>query len=594
MTYNIYFEPIGHLVSGIKGDTIYTTSIRSGISLGSICGGKSSCGRCKVRILSGRCSPITKNEKMHLSEEEIRDGYRLACIARILSDLKIMLPQITLAQPRLQLKGIEPKIEIDPVISLYNLKLSEPSLENPLPNWENIVKTLDKHHNLRNLKIDIHLLRDLNSIIQNLKREVSVSVRGNEIIGICNKREKHLGIAIDLGTTKIAAYLVDLFTGETLKVRGIVNPQIVYGEDIMTRISYAMKNGVKDLRLAVCKNINDLIRDFLKNLKNIDEIVIVGNTVMHHLLLGLPVEQLGKAPYVPVIRQAMDIKARDLGLNMTPLAYIHLLPNIAGFIGSDHVAMLLATEINKSKKNTIGIDIGTNTEVALSVKGEISSLSCASGPAFEGARIKHGMRAAKGAIEKVNIKNSAVSYKVIGDIAPIGICGSGILDIISQLRQEKIIDHRGRLQNHDLTRKTDNGQEFVLVLKNNSGITQDIVITQNDIGEIQLAKAAIRTGINILLNDFGITEEQIDQIIVAGAFGTFINIESAVRIGMLPSIPLNHITQVGNAAGIGAKLALISKQHRSLANKIANKVKYNELTIHPKFSHEFSHSLQIP
>jgi uncharacterized 2Fe-2S/4Fe-4S cluster protein (DUF4445 family) len=204
------------------------------------------------------------------------------------------------------------------------------------------------------------------------------------------------------------------------------------------------------------------------------------------------------------------------------------------------------------------------------------------------------MRAAKGAIEKVNIKNSTINYKVIGDIAPIGICGSGILDIISQLRHEKIIDQRGRLQNHDLTRKTDNGQEFVVVPKNNSGTMQDIVVTQNDIGEIQLAKAAIRTGINILLNEFGITEEQIDQIIVAGAFGTYINIESAIRVGMLPSIPLNRFSQVGNAAGIGAKLALVSKRHRSIANKIAKKVKYIELTIHPKFSHEFSHSLQIP
>jgi uncharacterized 2Fe-2S/4Fe-4S cluster protein (DUF4445 family) len=594
MTFNIYFEPIGHLISAIKGDTIYSASIRAGLSLSSICGGKSTCGRCKVRILSGKCSSITKNEQLHLSKEEIGDGYRLACNTRILSDLKISIPQITLAEPRLQLKGIEPKIEIDPIISVHNLVLSTPSLENPIPDWEDIINNLESQYNLSNLKVDIHLLREINSIVQDLKREISVTIRKNEIIGVCKKSKKHLGVAIDLGTTKIAIYLVDLFTGETLNTRGIINPQIIYGEDIMTRISYAMKKGVKDLSLAVSNNINYLVRDFLKDSIEIDEMVIVGNTVIHHLLLGLPVEQLGKAPYVPIIRQAMDIKARELGFNVAPHAYIHLLPNIAGFIGSDHVAMLLATEIDKSNKNVIGIDIGTNTEVALSVKGELSSLSCASGPAFEGARIKHGMRAAKGAIEKVNIKNSTINYKVIGDIAPIGICGSGILDIISQLRHEKIIDQRGRLQNHDLTRKTDNGQEFVVVPKNNSGTMQDIVVTQNDIGEIQLAKAAIRTGINILLNEFGITEEQIDQIIVAGAFGTYINIESAIRVGMLPSIPLNRFSQVGNAAGIGAKLALVSKRHRSIANKIAKKVKYIELTIHPKFSHEFSHSLQIP
>lgn len=594
MTYNIDFEPIGYLVSGIKGDTIYSASIRAGISLGSICGGKSLCGRCKVRILSGRCSPITKNEKKHLSEEEIRDGYRLACNARILGDLNINIPQITLAEPRIQLKGIEPKIKVDPIISVYNLCLSAPSLDNPISLWENIIKTLEINYNLRNLKIDLHLLRDLHSIVEKLKREISVTIRGNEIIGVNKIREKHMGIAIDLGTTKIAAYLLDLLTGETIKVKGILNPQIVYGEDIMTRMTYAMMNGVTPLNLAVCNSINYLMKDLLKDIEKIEEIVIVGNTTMHHLLLGLSVEQLGKAPYVPVIRQAMDIKARELGLYVAHGAYIHLLPNIAGYVGADHVAMLLATEIYKSNKNIIGIDIGTNTEVALSVNGEIASLSCASGPAFEGAGIKHGMRAGKGAIENVRISNNKISFKVIGDTAPLGICGSGILDTISQLRQETIIDQRGRLQNHDLIRKTDNGREFILVSESISGTKQDIVVTQNDINEIQFAKAAIHTGINILLNDFGITEEQIDQIIIAGAFGTYIDIASAVRIGMFPSIPLNRFTQVGNAAGIGAKLALISKEQRSIAKIIAKKVKYIELSIHPKFSHEFSHSLQIP
>lgn len=594
MTYNIHFEPIGRSISGIKGESIYIASTRTGILLGSICGGKSSCGRCKVRILSGNCTQPTNNEKKHLSEEEIRDGYRLACNARILGDLKIYIPKITLAESLLQLKGIEPKIDPNPVISIYNLRLSAPSLENPIPLWENIIKTLETHSNLKNLKIDLHLLRDLPSIVQKLKREISVTIRGNEIIGVTKKREKHLGIAIDLGTTKIAAYLVDLLTGETLKVKGILNPQIVYGEDIMTRMTYAIKYGVTHLNLAVCHSINYLIQDLLKEREKIEEIVIVGNTTMHHLLLGLSVEKLGKAPYVPVIRQAMDIKARELGLNVAHGAYVHLLPNIAGYVGADHVAMLLATEIYKSKNIIIGIDIGTNTEVALSINGAITSLSCASGPAFEGAGIKHGMRAAKGAIEKVNIKNNEVSFKVIGDIAPIGICGSGILDAISQLRQVKIIDQRGRLQDHDSIRNCVNGREFILVSENSSGTKQDIVVTQDDIGEIQLAKAAIRTGINILLNDFGISEDQIDQIIIAGAFGTCINIESAVRIGMFPSIPLSRFNQVGNAAGMGAKLALISKEHRLIAKKIANKVKYLELTIHPKFSREFSHSLQIP
>ncbi|MFX1304972.1 MAG: ASKHA domain-containing protein [Promethearchaeota archaeon] len=595
MSYNIYFEPIGLNIPCIKGKTIFEAAEKVGIPIASFCGGKAICGRCKIRIVDGNVSSINKNEKNLLSEEEIKSKYRLACTMRVLSDIKVEIPLISLtAVQRLELLGKEPHLILNPIINKYKLKLQEPSLENPLSDWENIYKSLDDKYGLKNLIPDISFLQNLSSRLRKLNREISVLIRNDEVIGINEPDQDLYGIAIDIGTTKLAVYLVDLYSGKNIGIKGATNPQIFFGEDVMSRISYAMENGNEQLRKCLLNILNKLIQELTDSIEKVVDVTIVGNTAMHHLFIGLPVKQLGQAPYIPAISHSLDVKARDLGLNVAKGAYIHFLPNIAGFIGSDHVAMLLATEIYKTNKNVIGIDIGTNTEVALSVKGDITSLSCASGPAFEGAGIKHGMRASNGAIEKVKIRNNKVALKVIGDVAPIGICGSGILDAISQLRQQKIIDSRGRLQNHDLVRQTKNIREFLLVPKHNTGIEQDIIIYQHDISEIQLAKAAIRTGINILLNECGISKEKIDKIIVAGAFGTYINVESAIKIGLFPSIPLNRFVQVGNAAGTGAKLALLSKEQRSIAESIANRVKYIELTIHPRFTHEFSHALQIP
>lgn len=595
MTNIIDFEPIGLRIPCMKGNTIFDAAGKAGIPIVSYCGGKTICGRCKIRIMNGNVSTISTNERNLLSEEEITNNYRLACTMRVMSDIKVEIPPESLAAiQRLQLLGKEPQLSLDPVIAKYGVKLQESSLENPLADWENLHKFLEDKYGLMNLRPDISLLQNLSTNLRNKNWEISAIVRNDEVIGINKSEEELYGIAIDIGTTKLAVYLINLHSGKTIAIQGAMNPQIAYGEDVMSRISHAMEYGGDQLRNCLINTLNRLIQELTGNPEKVVDVTIVGNTAMHHLFIGLPVKQLGRSPYLPTIIHSLDVKARDLGLNIAQGAYIYLLPNVAGFVGADHVAMLLATEIYKTSKCTIGIDIGTNTEVALSVNGEITSLSCASGPAFEGAGIKHGMRAGNGAIEKVSIKNNIIDFKVIGDVAPIGICGSGILDTISQLRQQRIIDQRGRLQDHDLVSQIKAGREFILASKKNTGIEKDIVVTQHDISEIQLAKAAIRTGISILLKECGINEEEIEKMVIAGAFGTYINVESAIKIGMFPSIPLNIFTQVGNAAGIGAKLALISKEHRAIAGNIANRVRYIELTTHPKFTHEFSHALQFP
>jgi uncharacterized 2Fe-2S/4Fe-4S cluster protein (DUF4445 family) len=403
-----------------------------------------------------------------------------------------------------------------------------------------------------------------------------------------------LGLAIDLGTTTIAGYLLDISTGETLSTQGIINPQISFGEDIVSRITYAIKSPAKaiELQQTVVKALNQLVTDLCNKTntksKEILETVIVGNTVMHHLLLHLPVEQLAVSPFIPAVGKALNIKARDIGLCIASGAYVQLLPNIAGFVGADHVAMLLATkEIWKDENLVIALDIGTNTEISLIENGEISSVSCASGPAFEGAHIKNGMRATNGAIERVQLINNQVKYETIGGVPPIGLCGSGILDAVAQLSLAGVINRDGRMNDHPRVRVHRKQHEFVLFNEEEQDNSQAITITQKDVREIQLAKGAICSGINVLLQKRGCSEKKLKKVIISGAFGSYINVMSALSIGMLPLLPLDHFQQVGNAAGMGAKIALLSNNKRAEAQAIAHRASYIELAAAPNFEKIF-------
>jgi uncharacterized 2Fe-2S/4Fe-4S cluster protein (DUF4445 family) len=595
LIYHIELESIGRHLSSDRGATILEVARSAGIPINSVCGGRKTCGRCKVRIISGRTSALSKDEKRLLNEREIENGYRLACAARVLDNIKIFIPPYALLKiPRLQLSGNEPDLVLDPVISVYNLQPEIISLNTNLADWENVKRSLVDLYGLANVHPDISVLRDLSSILRANPKRLSVLVRGNEAICIESEKRELLGVAFDIGTTTIAAYLVNLRTGMNVAARGSLNPQIAHGEDVMSRISYAMEGGGEELRTRVLEALNGLICELTGNPEKIVEVTIVGNTAMHHLVLGLPVRQLGLAPYLPAISGQMDIKAREFGLNVHPGAYVHFLPNIGGFVGADHLAMLLATRIYQTDKTVIGIDIGTNTEVTLAVRGVLTSLSCASGPAFEGGGISHGMMAINGAIEHVKIDEEGLHLKTIRNTKPIGICGSGILDIISELRRCQIIDLRGVFQEHPLVRQDAHGGEFVVVNKKTAGVEYDIVVTRRDIEKIQLAKAAVRTGISVLLSNANISENEIDEVIIAGAFGGHINVNSAVRIGLFPPLPLKRFKKAGNAAGSGAKLVLISKKERSTAAEIAQRVHYLELSKHPGFLAGFSHSLLFP
>jgi uncharacterized 2Fe-2S/4Fe-4S cluster protein (DUF4445 family) len=488
-------------------------------------------------------------------------------------------------------EGLELNVEPEPPVQGLDVQLAAPSLGIPESDDQNLWAALERGYGVPAGTIDLKVQQSLPPRLRDSDWKVRVALRGREIVALGAPSTRWLGLAVDIGTTKIAAYLVDMESGKTLASKGLMNPQISYGEDVVTRISAADKSPGNAAKLqallvdTVNQTVAGLCADMGTNPSDVVEAVAVGNTAIHHLFLRLPVRQLGLSPYVPAVRSAVDVKARDIGLQIASGGYVHLLPNIAGYVGADHVAMLLAAGIAGRRDTVLAIDIGTNTEICLNHGGRMTSVSCASGPAFEGAHIKYGMRAAPGAIEHMRLSGGRLEIQTIGSEPAVGVCGSGLLDVVAQLRLNDVLDASGRMGPHPLVRKREGSLEFVLVERPGRDA---ITVSQKDIRELQLAKAAIRLGVRALVEAEGLTEDRIEEVIIAGAFGTFIDVESALTIGMLPALPLDCFKQVGNAAGTGARLALISRSQRELARELASRVGYIELATIPDFNRKYA------
>jgi uncharacterized 2Fe-2S/4Fe-4S cluster protein (DUF4445 family) len=594
--YLIEFEPLGLRAPCPSGESLLACAQRSGLQLTGTCGGLGKCKTCRVQIITGKVSEPTPTENEFLPRPDLENGWRLACQTYPKSDCRVNLPQESLTVPQqLQVEGLEMDVAVEPPVEVCDCELTTPTLSHPCPDAENLIKKINQSSNLDCNFIDIEVIRALSAQLREWNWCCRAVVRNREVVAVGPLNTRPLGMAVDLGSTKIAAYLVDLINGETLAVKGIMNPQINFGEDIISRINYAItssdnKNKMQEI---VVRALNTLAADLCagvgSRVSGIVEAVIVGNTAMHHLLLGLPVRQLVHSPFVPAVSNDLNVKARDIGLEIAPGAYVHILPNIAAFVGADHVAMLIATAKEWAHKTVLALDIGTNTEISLIARGEITSVSCASGPAFEGYHIKNGVRATNGAIEKIWIESDEIHYQTLGETPPIGICGSGILDAVAQLCQLGVVDRGGRLRpgSHPCVRKNRSQTEFVFVSQEQRNGLPAITLTQKDVREIQLAKAAVCTGITVLSEACGISEDEIDEVLIAGAFGNYIDLSSAISIGMLPSLPLGKFLQVGNAAGMGAKLALVSMSKRTEARHVSSRVNYIEMAGFDGFSNTF-------
>ena len=619
------------------GETLLDSAQQIGVSLESICNGRQTCGKCKVRIEMGyfdkhgihsqttHLSPLLEKEQ-HTLAKKGAGGQRLACAARVQGDLLITVPEESLAQKQIIRKdATERVIEVCPAIRQVYIKVKQAELGNPIGDWARVQKSLSEQWQLDNLVIDLHALQKLQSALRKENWGVTVTLWNQlEVIDIQpGYQEGVYGLAVDIGSTTIASYLCDLRTGELLASQAMMNPQVSYGEDLMSRISFAMsrKDGLHLMHTAMIHALNQLAiraaREAGLGTQQIHEAVFVGNTVMTHMMLNLDPIELGGAPFALARRDCMDIKARDLGINIHPAANIHILPAEAGHVGADNVAALIAEKIYKYPEITLLIDVGTNAEIVLGTPNGLYSASSPTGPAFEGGQITSGMRAAPGAIERVRIdpNSKEARFSVIGNptwsdqwqlaknnsldevptILAAGICGSGIIEVIAELFLTGILLPDGSFNPQERNgRMVWHGHlgSYVLATENQTSTGKQILITQEDVRNIQLAKAALYAGAKLLMNHAKITK--LDKIILAGAFGSYIDPKHALVLGLIPDCDLSHIHAVGNAAGDGARIALLNRHQRGEAQKIADRVHYIETAIDDDFQAEFVNAMHLP
>jgi len=607
----IIFQPHGKRIEVTKGKTLLEAAKDAGININSICGGEGLCGKCRVIIREGKqnLSLPTEAEKRALSKEDLANNFRLACQTKIKKKGLIIIevpPESQINRQRLLLRGLEREIKPHPAVRRIVVRLKEPSLLDVIADVDRLLETVESEIGLK-IKMDYEAMKKAPHVLRRGEWRVSVTLwRDKEIISVEPDLSPDLyGFTVDIGTTKLAGYLVDLNSGKIIATASMMNPQITYGEDVITRIKFASEDeeNLKTLNRSVIKGINKLISEACRKAQipqqKIYDMTVAGNTAMHHIFLGIPPNYVALIPYSAVLQSAVDVKARELGVKINPGAYVHALPTIAGFVGGDAVADVLATEIYKADEISMLIDIGTNTEIVLGDRENLVACSCASGPAFEGAHIKHGMRAISGAIEHIWIdpETFEVGYKTIEDEKPHGLCGSAIIDAVAEMLKTGLIDSSGRfIMKNDTPRLRRNGNhvEFVIAWKDETSNAYDVVVTQNDIREIQLAKAAIYTGASILMKHRKIRPEDLQRIYLAGAFGNYVDPQNAKIIGMYPDVPLERVKFVGNTAGSGARMMLLSVDARETAEDLAKRIKYVELGADPNFQDEFLKATYLP
>jgi uncharacterized 2Fe-2S/4Fe-4S cluster protein (DUF4445 family) len=629
--WKVVYQPSGRRGEVEEGKTLLEASRELGVDIESVCGGAGGCGKCKVKIEEGRFETLgIQSRKSHVSdwqpsEEKFIDprekaqGFRLACTTRLKGDILAFVPEESRAAAQVIRKAARDiEINLDPAVKLYHVELTEPSLKDPVGDFERLIKKLCEVYGLENLCADYFVLVDLPDTVRKAGWDVTVAVWNNrEIIRVYpGIVDECWGLAIDIGTTTVAAYLCSLKTGKVCATESMMNPQVAYGEDVMSRITYTTTHpdkGLGEMRSLIIKALNGLIAKTTRAIgitpDDILDITIVGNTAMHHLLLGINPQYIGSSPFTPALHGSLDIRARDLGLAINRCAHIFVLPIEAGFVGADNVGVLICEEPYRKEMIQLIIDIGTNGELVLGNRERMISASCATGPALEGAQITFGMRAAPGAIERIRVdpRTFDVNYRVIGketwsldsdraEMGAKGICGSGILDLLGELYRTGIIQKTGNFNRNlkipRLRSDTEDRPEFVVAWKGETSIGRDIVVTQQDIRQIQLAKAAIYAGAKLMMRRLGV--DQLDRVVIAGAFGTYVDREEALIIGMLPDISPERVVSVGNAAGDGARIALLDRKKREEANRVAREVEYMELTSEGGFQDEFIAALHIP
>jgi len=600
----VVFQPFGKRARIPTGNTLLDAARLCGVFIPSICGGRGRCGKCRVRVLEpDAVEPATRAEADLIGRQTTEQQIRLACLTVPRRNLTVEIPEESReAAPDILVEGLGYEITVDPVVTKHYVELVPPTLEDPMADIERLRRSLSE----KGLDVQEegwgclqHGPDEMRGAAWKATASVwrasrLIRIQGGDTTGVA------FGAAVDVGTTTIVCYLVDLLTGKTLASDSALNPQIPYGEDVITRLAFARSSKANRAKLhsvvvaCISKLISNCCRASGLQAEDVLDVCMVGNTVMHHLALDLPTTYLGVSPFSPVVRKGLDLSAQQIGLKLNPDTPVHALPCLAGYVGADTCGVILASRIYEADDISMAIDIGTNGEIVLGGSRGLTVCSCAAGPALEGAHIRFGMRAAQGAIQRVKIEGNEVRVKTIGDRPPIGIAGAGIIDSVAAMFAAGAIGQDGRFRAHPRVRKRDGMKEFVLVERSESGIQTDIVMTQRDIREVQLAKAAIFTGASTLMGLSDKKAEDIATLYVAGAFGNFIDFEGAKMIGLIPDIPSDRLKFIGNGAAAGAKLALLSQSLREVSEHIAEKVSYVELTCAPNFTANYMDATYLP
>ena len=588
------------------GGTLLDAARAAGVEMEATCGARGRCRSCRCKILSGELPPATVQDTLQLGFDEVHERFRLACQTRLIDDCvaramppkeesghQILAGDVDLDDSRLSLNsGVVKRVIVAKApVSEHHQTSDAGEILAAMPAGTHTEMALD-------------VLRKVPGALRRDKGRVTVTTFNDRIIDVeAGDTSAHCyGMAFDIGTTSVVGTLMDLATGVQLAAVGGLNPQAQYGGDLMSRIAYVQFDEAKlvTLRAKILNGVNDFIKEACTKAgvapEHVYKIVVVGNTCMHHIFLGIDVTYVGLAPYAPVVADLLVYPARELPLKSVPNAQVCLLPIVAGFVGADTMACVLATRIYDSEEIRALVDIGTNGEVVMGRKGKLYACSAPAGPALEGAQIRNGMRGAVGAIEKVAIDGDVVCA-VIGDAPAIGICGSGLIDACAKMLDARIIDSNGRLRKEggtplppDLQRRIvdgEGGRQFVLVWKEAAGRDADISITQADIRQLQLAKSAIYSGIVMLQHVMGVANDDLRELMLCGGFGNYINIASSVRIRLLPDLPVERITYMGNAAAIGAQMALLSETERLRAFELARSIEHVALAARPEFQDIF-------
>ncbi|MDG2375150.1 MAG: ASKHA domain-containing protein [Woeseiaceae bacterium] len=626
----VVFSPSGKRGRFPQGTPVLQAARSLGVDIDSVCGGRAMCGRCQVTVTEGKLSkhgivshaanlsPTGEAEQRHRERRGLADDRRLSCQATLCGDVAIDVPESSQVHRQVVRKPHEAHdIEIDPITHDYFVEVGQPDMHDPTGDLERLRAAIARDWKIEGLTIAMPALLELQTALRKGDWQVTVAIRDErEIIAVWpGFRERVYGVAVDVGSTTIAAHLCDLASGKVLGSAGSMNPQIRFGEDLMSRVSYIMMNpgGELELTEAVRKAINELIAGVAAEcdlpVDDIVEVTIVGNPIMQHLVLGLNPVELGQAPFALATDRAVEIPARDIELNIHPGGYVFALPCIAGHVGADTAGVLLAESPYEHDEISLIVDVGTNAEMLLGNKDRVLAASSPTGPAFEGAQISSGQRAAPGAIERVRIDPDTLEprFQVIGcdlwsddpgfeeqlpSSGVTGICGSGIIEVIAELYLAGVINHDGTIAG-DAACSSDrviaDGRTFSYTLYDGE---PTVVIQQNDVRAIQLAKAALYAGARLLMEKLGV--ESVDRIRLAGAFGAHIDVKYAMVLGMIPDCDIEQVSSAGNAAGTGARIALLDRSSRKVIRDITRKVEKIETAIEDRFQQHFVAAMAIP